>query len=161
MSAQVGTKATMGCLVTLAVGIVAVTYFTTSSANPIRIYESEGVWTKVVITVLGLMFAMGLLNWIAKVAGLWFLGRLANRPLDDVMCPGCGLSLVPYVGSHGHPIQCTKCGILWHSGGACYSKGLDRALVLPTLPCPGCRDRLGRQESRANDMDLMGDEDAS
>jgi len=153
MSNQVSPKTTTGCLAILAIVILSISYLATSSFNPLTVYSSDSLLTKIVVSLLGILLATSLLQLFAAYMMRKYVAMGAIQPPADVICPGCGLPLIHYISSHGMPIQCPVCKKFWHNGPACYNKNMPRPrITFPTYPCPHCR------EAASHDQDLFNHE---
>jgi hypothetical protein len=150
MNPPVNKKVTLGCLTCMVVAMVVVTYLASSSVNPLAVYSSESIVAKVIVSVLLLLVLTSLLQSLTVAMNRWMIRSTTGKPADDVICPGCGLPLLPYQGSHGVVIICPKCRLPWHNGPACYSKGLQQRVIIPTVLCPRCRE--GVFESHLHDL---------
>ena len=150
---QVNPKATAGCLVVIAALLPVVSYWTVGSPNPLAVYGTKGTFAKILISVLAAWLALGLLQLFQLWLMRKMIGGMANRPAEDVICPGCGLPLLQFIGSHGMPVICPQCKRFWHNGPACYNRGMPQAKVaVPLYPCPQCR------AAASQDQDLFDDE---
>lgn len=126
MMNQVNPKATLGCLITIVIVIFLVVYSTTASLNPLAVYMSDSILAKVVVTILAGLLAISLLQLLANYTLRKSIELGTGKPAEDLICPGCGLPLIQYMSSHGMPVKCAKCGRSWHSGPACFNRGLPR-----------------------------------
>ena len=140
MNPQVNKKVALGCLTSMCVVMVVVTYLASSSVNPLAVYSSKSIAARIIVSVLALIVLASLLQYLAILMNRWLIRRTTGRSPDDAICPGCGLPLLPYQGSHGVVIICPKCRLPWHNGPACYSKGLQQRVIIPTVLCPRCRE---------------------
>lgn len=153
MSFQKQVKTLVGCSVVFLISILWITYVVTSSLNPFTVFASKNVFAKIIVALLILLIGSGILQLLTSSLMRWSVGRTAHRPAEDVICPGCGLPLIQFVGSHGTPIPCPKCRILWHDGPACYRKDLQQKMTMfPMPPCPKCR------ATASYDEDLFSEE---
>jgi hypothetical protein len=121
--------------------ILVATFMSTSSVNPLAVLDTDSLPAKVIVLGLGALFVLSLLQFL-------LLGAIGGR-MGGKVCPGCGLPLLQFAGSHGQPTMCQQCHQWWHSGPACYRKGLEGSGLLSAAshPCPNCREessRLGR-----------------
>jgi hypothetical protein len=155
MMSQVNTKAALTSLVVLSILILVVTYLATSSLNPLAVYSSSSTAAKIVVSLLGLLLLTGLVQLLSLALVRWQIRIMAKKPVDDVICPGCGLPLWAYMSSHGQPIMCLnpRCHSWWHNGPACYSKGLQKVISIPTVPCPRCRSAVSNVQDLTGDLD--------
>jgi hypothetical protein len=147
MNGQASPKARVGCLATIGIAVLLVSYRVTASFNPFAVYASGSIWAEVVVSLLAFLAAALLMGLLTE----WLMRKSvevgAHRPAEDVICPGCGFPLIQYFSSHGVPIRCPECAVFWHNGPACYNKGMPKAkIVIPTYPCPRCRSKAARNE---------------
>ncbi len=144
MNPRASLKAATGCLTMLALFIVLASYLSTGTLNPMAVYSSKSLLGKVAVSVGAVLMGGVLLQ--ATMLGLLRLQLRVStgQHPDDLICPGCGQSLMQFIGSHGTPMCCPRCRTWWHNGPACYSKELDRRLSVPLLPCPHCRKRAAQ-----------------
>jgi uncharacterized membrane protein len=155
MMSQGNTKAALTSLVVLSILILVVTYLATSSLNPLGVYSSGSTAAKIIVSLLGLLLLTGLVQLFTLALVRWQICITAKKPVDDVICPGCGLPLWAYMSSHGRPIMCPNrhCLLWWHNGPACYSKGLQKVISIPTVPCPRCRSAASNVQDLSGDLD--------
>jgi hypothetical protein len=151
MTYDSGGKAVMGCLGVLTVGLLLVTYLSTSSLNPVGVFSSRSLTAKIVVALLGLLIASALLRWVSLHLFRQTLRVMTGKPAGDVLCHACGLPLMQYAGSHGFPMPCPRCRQWYHMGPACYAKGLGQRSPPLGLPCPRCRTVV------ASDRELFAD----
>src|SRR4029077_5546865 len=124
MNQQVSPKATAGCLVVIAFLLPVVSYSIAGSLNPLDVYGGKGTVAKIFISVLAVLLTLGLLQLVQLWLMRKVIGGMAHRPAEDVRCPGCGLPLLLYIGSHGMPVLCHECKRFWHNGPGCYNRGM-------------------------------------
>lgn len=154
MMPQVNRKAALGCLTAMIVFMLVTTYITTSSLNPLAVYSSDSIIAKIIVSLFAVSLGATLLQLLAISLMRLQIRLTAGKPADNLVCPGCGLPLMPYISSHGQPIMCRNCGAWWHNGPACYSKGLaQRVTVIPTTACPKCRQATSQCQDLFGDLD--------
>lgn len=130
-------KQPLGCMAVMLVAVFAISYGSTRSLNPVTVYTSGGILAKIFVSLLALFIigiAMQLIGYLSMRA---VIARTSHKAADDVICPGCGHALVPFISSHGAPIRCPLCRTWWHNGPACFhrdSPGKQRMI----RPCPNC-----------------------
>ena len=140
MNTQVNPKVTFGCLAIIAVVIFLVSFLAAGSLNPLDVYASDSILAKIIVTILAGILVISLLQMLAVYMLRKSVEIGTGKPAEDLICPGCGLQLMQYAGSHGVPIRCPTCKVSWHDGPACYNKGMPKArITIPTYPCPHCR----------------------
>lgn len=155
MNGQANPKAAIGCLATIAIAVLIVSYHATASFNPLAVYTSGSIWAKIVVSLLAFLLATSLTQLLVGWLMRKFVEIGTHKPAEDVICPGCGLPLVQYISSHGVPIRCPKCGRFWHNGPACYNKDMPKAkIMIPIYPCPRCRSASSGDEDLFDDGDL-------
>jgi hypothetical protein len=138
----------LGCLGTVLAIIAAITYLATSSLNPLAVLDSDNMLAKVVVILLLVMFVLGCLQQLLIGAQIWNISRTSGRRAADLTCPGCGLPLLKFAGSHGQPAQCTTCQTWWHAGPMCFRKGLHVSVLRLALEkCPDCRAKESSRTS--------------
>jgi hypothetical protein len=128
----------LGCLTALAVAAALLSWLFVSSFNPWRVYTTDGIAGKIVVTVLAIMFAGMLLQFVALSITRAVVSKTANRPADDLICIGCGQPLMAFAGAFGPPYPCPSCRRWWHAGPNCYDKGRPPGPRLMSM-CPRCR----------------------
>ncbi len=154
MNHQVTPKAALGCLTVLIVVTLVATYVATSSLNPLAVYSSHSIVAKIIVSLSGLYLVLALFALLGVRLMRFYIGITAGKPADDILCPGCGLPLMPFVSSHGQPLLCPKCRTWWHNGPACYSKGLERRVTATfTTLCPKCREPRPQLQDLLSDLD--------
>ena len=154
MNKLVDTRAQFGCLTIVIIGAFVVTYMTTSSLNPFDVYSSDSIFAKIIVSFAIFQILLSIFMFIQIYSLRCYVRTFSGKPADDVICMGCGLPLIAYMGSHGRPIACPKCGTLWHNGPACYSKGLSKVVnITISIPCPKCRQAEARTETFLYDLD--------
>jgi ribosomal protein S27AE len=154
MNRQTDPKVTCGCLTTLVIMMLVVTYVTTSSLNPLAVYSSDSIFGKIVVSLFALLIGVSVLQLLTNRLMRSYIRMMTGKPADDAICPGCGFPLLQFVSSHGQPITCPKCHKVWHNGPACYSKGLDQKYtVIPSIFCPRCRLAASQSEDLYGDVD--------
>ena len=130
----------LGCLATVLAIIAAVTFLATSSLNPLTVLNSDNMVAKIIVILLLVMFVLGCLQQLLIGAQIWRISRTSGRRATDLTCPGCGLPLLKFAGSHGQPTQCAHCSQWWHAGPMCFRKGLQVSMLRLALEkCPECR----------------------
>jgi hypothetical protein len=140
MNAQVSPKTTAGCLTVIVVAILVITFMTTGFINPLAVYTSNSLLTKIVVSLLLLLVATSLVSLLSNLFLNKVVEAATGKRAEDLICPGCGLPLMQYLGSHGTPIQCPKCQKYWHDGPACYNQGMPKPkITIPIYLCPQCR----------------------
>lgn len=152
MSSQASSKAGVGCLAIYVIVILLVSYLAAGSLNPLAVYASDSILAKIIVSLLAVLLAISLLLRLYSYMVRKGVEIGTSKPAEDAICPGCGLPLIQFMGSHGAPIRCLKCGKMWHNGPACYNKDMPRAtIVIPTYFCPHCRS------AASDDRDLFDD----
>lgn len=142
MNPQINPKATFGCLALLAIVILLVSYLATRSLNPLAVYTSDNILAKIIVSAIAILLLALLVTSLLQLLGLSMMRKTIERGTgkraEDVICPGCGLPLIQYIGSHGMPKQCPQCRKWWHNGPACYKKDLPPEAGMFSL-CRNCR----------------------
>jgi hypothetical protein len=152
-------KTQIGCLVMLAIVILFTSYLATASLNPLVAYTSDNVLAKIIVIVLSVLLGISLIQIIYSNIALYMVRKsiqiTTGKSAEDVICPGDGLPLIQFMGSHGLPVRCPNCKKWWHNGPACYNKGMPqpgKIVAFPLYPCPDCRARA------ANNRNIFDDE---
>ena len=144
----------VGCLTTLVVIILLVSYLTTGKLNPLSVYTSKSILAIIIVSLLTslLIFSLGsqfFMYLIRKQVEI-----TSHQPAENVICPGCGDPLMAYIALRGVPIVCPVCKRSWHNGKNCYNRGMPHeTIVIPIYPCPHCRS------AASHDRDLFGYDD--
>ena len=148
-----GTKQSAGCLTVLFIVVVVFSLFASGSLNPLAVYSSQSLLAKVVVSVVGTMFFVGVIAMLMMLLQWWMLGlviqKTTGQRAQDVRCPGCGNPLLKFVSAYGPPRCCPNpnCKRWWHNGPNCYQKGDNRGLL---AVCPHCV-----AEQRPNEFEQM------
>ena len=145
MSRQPGAKSSFGCITFLLIVMAAVSYRATKSLNPLAVYSSGGVISKIFISLIAILIGASLFQ-LALAAFLRTMVRIGGnaKQAEDVYCSGCGLPLIKFMGAYGPPVQCPRCKRMWHNGPSCFNKDLPTGIGMIHL-CPICL-RGGRDE---------------
>ena len=154
MYAQATPKRFLGCLTAMAVLALLLSFAFVRSFNPWRVYTSGGLGAKIVMTVIALYFAFVLMQFLSLSMTRIFIAKAANRPADDLVCPGCGKPLMAFAGVYRMPTPCPLCRTWWHGGPACYDKGRPPGPRFLS-PCPSCHE-----EEEAPERELYRDLEA-
>lgn len=134
----------LGCLVALVVLILAASYLSVSSLNPLDVYISDSIIAKSAVSVFGALLALGAIQYVLGTLLRGWIRRSSGKPAEDVRCPGCELPLLPYVSSHGIPVICPSCKRFWHVN--CYRKEWPPDRRLPPPMCPECQAGRGQDD---------------
>lgn len=161
MNSQPDLKATIGCLSILIVVILLVTYFTTASFVPFAVYGSNSILAKIIVSLFAVLMIVILTQFFMYCLMIYGIEKVVERKTGerarDVVCPGCGLPLIQFMGSHGVPIVCPICPTAWHNGPACYNKGKPNPRIAFTAyPCPHCRETQAYDEGLFDDEGFSG-----
>jgi len=138
MSQQPGAKSSFGCITFLLIAMVVVSYRTTKSLNPLAVYSSGGIISKILVSLIAILIGASLVQ-MAFAALLRTMVRIGGnaRQADDVYCPGCGLPLIKFMSAYGPPVLCVQCKRVWHNGPSCFNKDLPPGVGMIHL-CPIC-----------------------
>lgn len=132
--------------------ILLVSYLTSGSLNPLDAYATQNVLSKILIIILSVSIFGTFLTMLFTFSMKKMITIKSGKRAEDVICPGCGLPLLQYAGSHGDPILCPVCQKFWHNGPVCYNKGMPRPkIALPTYPCPICRYSVSKDDDLFDD----------
>ncbi len=151
MSGQMSTKPRVGCLVALSIMMLVVSYLASSSLNPLAVYTSDSILAKIIMSLLALVLGGGLLQLLVLYFTEKAIETTTHKPALDAICPGCGLPLIQFIGSHGAPIICPRCGLWFHNGPACFNKDLPERTGMFHL-CPRCRSAASGDEDLSSDL---------
>lgn len=155
MNPRTNLKGSLGCLTVMVVLLLVTAYVATGRLNPIAVFSAKGIFGKVVVSVSLVVIGAVLLQAFAQFFLRFQIRLTSGKSADDLICLGCGQPLMPFISSHGLPIYCPQCRTWWHNGLACYSKGLEHQLSVPTVPCPTCRKKYSQS------MGFFGEPDDS
>jgi hypothetical protein len=140
MNTQASPKTTAGCLAVIVVAILVITFMTTGFINPLAVYASNSLLAKIVVSILALLVVTSFISLLATLLLNKVVEAGTGERAEDLVCPGCGLPLIQFMGSHGTPIRCPKCLKTWHDGPACYNQGMPKPkITIPVYLCPHCR----------------------